>query len=203
METKPCLTGTRSWQRGGISTCGGTITIYLLRYFNPAPSWESAEKSLSKQNLKVMLPPSLLNWKVALKKKKKPVKLCNGAGCSQLAFTLGTKDSNGAPLSQHKSIKMSTETSPPLYFTAHLCAQCLLAKYDWKHRFALHPRAQTTGTHRRARPPPAPAGRSCHGRAESSASTKRRRLSHSLPIGLRISEQNRYSNSWCCVGHVD
>lgn len=71
METKPCLTGTRSWQRGGISTCGGTITIYLLRYFNPAPSWQSAEKSLSKQNLKVILPPSLLNWKVALKKKKK------------------------------------------------------------------------------------------------------------------------------------
>lgn len=148
METKPCLTGTRSWQRGGISTCGGTITIYLLRYFNPAPSWESAEKSLSKQNLKVMLPPSLLNWKVALKKKKKPVKLCNGAGCSQLAFTLGTKDSNGAPLSQHKVLKCPQK---PLHLSTSLPI-CVLSVY-WQnmtentalHSILVHRRLELTG----------------------------------------------------------
>lgn len=148
METKPCLTGTRSWQRGGISTCGGTITIYLLRYFNPAPSWQSAEKSLSKQNLKVMLPPSLLNWKVALKKKKKPVKLCNGAGCSQLAFTLGTKDSNGAPLSQHKVLKCPQK---PLHLSTSLPI-CVLSVY-WQnmtentalHSILVHRRLELTG----------------------------------------------------------
>ena len=192
METKPCLTGTRSWQRGAISACGSTITIYLLRYFGPAPSWQSAGKSLSKQNLKVILPPSLSNGKVALKKNKKKqpsfalelLSACIHRGVQRIRM-----------VPHFLSTKVLKCPQKPLHLSTSLPI-CVLSIY-WQNMtenttlhsifFFFDPCAQTTGAHRRARPPPAPAGRSCHDRAESSASLTRLNLSHSLLIGLKIS----------------